>query len=263
MKTRLILPALAAVFILSSCAAPKVAYFQDREPGVAEQIAAPKEIKIRPKDKLSILVNSKDPMLTDLFNLPIVSRQVGTSSESVYARGLSGYTVDKNGEIDFPVLGKIYVEGKSREEIASFIKEELISNNLVKDPVVTVEFMNLSISVLGEVNKPGRYSIDRDQLTILDALSMAGDLTIYGKRDNVLVQREENGKLVNYQVNLGSWEELSASPVYYMQQNDVVYVEPNSVKARQATVNGNNIRSTSFWISLASLLTSIGILVFN
>ena len=150
-------------------------------------------------------------------------------------------------------------EGKSREEIASFIKEELISNNLVKDPVVTVEFMNLSISVLGEVNKPGRYSIDRDQLTILDALSMAGDLTIYGKRDNVLVQREENGKLVNYQVNLGSWEELSASPVYYMQQNDILYVTPNEAKAKNSDI-GN---STTLWVSATSIMVSIASLIVN
>ena len=147
-----------------------------------------------------------------------------------------------------------------REEIASYIKNELISKNLIKDPVVTVEFMNLAISVLGEVGKPGRYNIDRDKITLLDAISMAGDLTIYGKRDNVYVMRNEGGKQTSYRVNLLSAQDVYSSPAYYLQQNDVIYVEPNSVRARQSTVNGNNVRSTSFWISLASLLTTITVL---
>ena len=166
-------------------------------------------------------------------------------------------------KIDFPVLGKIHVAGMKREEIAECIKNELIKENLVKDPVVTVEFANLCISVLGEVNSPGRFSIDRDRLTILDALSMAGDLTIYGNRSKVMVLRQEGDVQRVYGLNLTSGEHIYSSPAYYLQQNDVVYVEPNEVKARQSTVNGNNVRSTSFWISLASLLTSVAILIFN
>ena len=123
--------------------------------------------------------------------------------------------------------------------------------------------MNLCISVLGEVNNPGRFNIDRDRVTILDALSMAGDLTIYGNRFKVMVMRQEGDVQRVYGVNLTSGKQIYTSPVYYLQQNDVVYVEPNEVRARQSTVNGNNVRSTSFWISLASLLTSIGILIFN
>ena len=142
-------------------------------------------------------------------------------------------------------------------------KKELQSHDLIKDPVVTVEFMNLSVNVMGEVNRPGRYNIDKDHLTILDALSQAGDLTIYGKREKVLVLRNENGKQRVYGINLCSADHLYSSPVYYLQQNDVVYVEPNDTKARQSTVNGNNVRSTSFWISLASLLTTISVLIFK
>ena len=149
----------------------------------------------------------------------------------------------------------------TREEVAVHIKQELKSHDLIKDPVVTVEFMNLSVSIMGEVNKPGRYNIDKDNLTILDALSQAGDLTIYGKREKVLVLRNENGMQRVYGVNLCSAGHLHSSPVYYLQQNDVVYVEPNNTRARQSTVNGNNVRSTSFWISLASLLTSIAVLI--
>ena len=265
--------ALAALsLMIVGCKAPEnVVYFQDLRPGESEiTLPAPLEITVRPEDKISIIVNSRDPQLTDLFNLPYVSRQLGVSSRYNYnsysgstSQGVSGYTVDANGDIDFPVLGKIHVAGMRREEIATHIKNELITKNLVKDPVVTVEFMNLCISVLGEVNTPGRFNIDRDRVTILDALSMAGDLTIYGKREKVLVLRQEGDLQRVYGINLTSGEHIYTSPAYYLQQNDVVYVEPNNVKARQSTVNGNNVRSTSFWISLASLLTSIGILIFN
>ena len=252
-----------------SCSTPAhITYFQDLRPGESEQqVVAATEIKVRPADKLSIIVNSRDPLLSDLFNLPISSRQVGQAargmSTSSTSQGVSGYTVDEQGMIDFPVLGKIKVAGMNREEIAAFIKGELLAKNLIKDPVVTVEYMNLCISVLGEVASPGRYAIDRDKVTLLDAISMAGDLTIYGKREKVLVLREEEGVQHVYGVNLCSAEHLYTSPVYYLRQNDVVYVEPNSVRARQATVNGNNVRSTSFWLSLASLLTTIAVLVFK
>lgn len=260
MKIRNILPVLVAG-LLASCATPKIAYFQDMRPGSAERVEHAAEIRVRTGDKISILVNSKDPLLTDLFNLPIVSRQIGSNTNSTSSQGISGYTVNKRGEIDFPVLGAVYVAGMTREEIAACIKAELTSQNLIKDPVVTVEYMNLTVSVLGEVAKPGRFTIDKDRLSLLDAISMAGDLTVYGKRGNVLVQREEKGKNVLYRVNLNSGYDLYASPVYYLQQNDIVYVEPNDTRARQATVNGNNVRSTSFWLSLASLLTTVAVLI--
>lgn len=253
--------------VLSSCGTSKdVVYFQDLKPGESEiTIPEVQAITVQPEDKISIIVNSRDPQLTNLFNLPYISKQLGSSTQngSGNNQGISGYTVDDEGNIDFPVLGKVHVAGLKREEIAEQIKNELMTKNLVKDPVVTVEFMNLCVSVLGEVNNPGRFAIDRDRLTILDALSMAGDLTIYGNRQKVLVLRQEDGQQRVYGVNLTSGEHVYTSPAYYLQQNDVVYVEPNSVRSRQSTVNGNNVRSTSFWISLASLLTSIGILIFN
>ena len=257
----LILVVLAAV----SCSTPKeISYFQDLQPGVTEMtITDPVEIKVRPKDKLSILVNAQDQKLTNMFNLPIVSQQIGQEStgSSGTSRGVSGYTVDTDGYINFPVLGKIKVEGMTREQIAEYLTRQLKEQELIKDPVVTVEFMNLGVSVLGEVNRPGRISINRDNLTILDALSEAGDLTIFGKREKVLVLRQENGKQRVYGINLCSAEHIYSSPVYYLQQNDVVYVIPNDTKSRQSTVNGNTVRSTSFWISLASLITSIAVLI--
>lgn len=254
-----------AVILLNSCASiHKINYFQDLQHGEMEQIAFPSEIKVQPHDKISIVVNSKDPQLTNLFNLPVISHRIGTSSESSPSGGsqqVSGYTMNKEGDIDFPVLGKLHIAGLTREQIASLVKNELINNDLVKDPVVTVEFMNLRVSVLGEVNNPGRFNINQDKMTILDVISMAGDLTIYGKRDAVYVLREEQNGQVFYQVDLNSAKQLYASPVFYLQQNDVIYVEPNSVRARQSTVNGNNVRSASFWMSLASLLTTITVLL--
>lgn len=257
----LTLMVLAAV----SCSTPKeISYFQDLRPGVSElTVTDPVEIRVRPKDKISILVNAQDPKLTNMFNLPIVSQQIGQEStgSSGTSRGVSGYTVDSFGDINFPVLGKIRVEGMTREQIADYLTKQLKEQELIKDPVVTVEFMNLGVSVLGEVNKPGRISINRENMTILDALSEAGDLTIFGKREKVLVLRQEDGKQRVYGVNLCSADHIYTSPVYYLQQNDVVYVIPNNTKSRQSTVNGNTVRSTSFWISLASLITSIAVLI--
>lgn len=253
----------AGTLLLSSCSAyKKVVYFQDISAGLYEiPLSTPNEILLRSGDKISIMVNSRDPQLMDLFNLPVVSRQIGMASRTGVTtannQGLMGYTIDEEGNIDFPVLGKIYVAGMKRDEVASYIKNELVDNNLVKDPVVTVEYMNLCISVMGEVNKPGRFNIDRDCITVIDALSMAGDLTIYGNRSNVLVQRVEDGVMKAYRIDLTSGEQVYTSPAYYLMQDDVVYVEPNPVKARQSTVNGNNILSTSFWISIASLVASI------
>lgn len=146
---------IAYLLSLCACSTPKdILYFQDLHPGESEMtIADSLEIRVRQEDKISIIVNSRDPQLTDLFNLPYVTRQLGQSSlrGSVgYNQGVSGYTVDDQGNIDFPVLGKIHVAGMKRVEIASYIKDELVSKNLVKDPVVTVEFMNLCFSVMGK-----------------------------------------------------------------------------------------------------------------
>ena len=130
----------ASVFVLGACSTPKgITYFQDLRPGESElTLVSPTEIKIMPKDKLSILVNSQDLRLTNLFNLPIVSQQIGMETPSGMTRGLSGYTVDSKGNIDFPVLGAIHIEGMTREEVAAHIKKELQSHDLIKEPVVTV-----------------------------------------------------------------------------------------------------------------------------
>ncbi len=259
---------IATLFItLTGCSCSStgpVRYFQDLSLGERRDSLLPAQhIQVRAQDKLSIIVHSKDPQLANLFNLPLVTYRVGMSGGMVHNTNqqVSLYTVDSKGEIDFPVLGKIQVEGLNREEIASYIKQKLLVSDLVKDPVVTVEFMNLGFSVLGEVARPGRFSLERDPITLLEALGMAGDLTIYGMRQEIQVLRTEAGRQFHYQVDISSGQHLFSSPVYYVKQDDVIYVPPNGVRQRQSTVNGNNVRSTSFWLSLTSLLTTITVLI--
>ena len=179
------------------------------------------------------------------------------------AQSISGYTVDSHGDIDFPVLGKIHLAGLTREEAENLIKSLLIKSRQIKDPVVIVEFMNLGFSVLGEVSRPGRYKIDRDRFTLFDALSLAGDLTINGQREDVALVRHEVNHDVLYRLNLLDIQQIYDSPAFYVQQGDVIYVTPNDKRQRESTINGNNVRSTSFWISVSSLATSITTLLIS
>ncbi len=257
----LVVPVLAAI-AFCSCGTPKnMPYFQDLEPGVGDTISVSQTIRLMPGDKISVIVNCRDAMLASMFNLSYATRYVGqTNPEQMSASqstGVQGYLVDEEGCIDIPVLGSVKVEGLTRNEVAAMVKRSLVEKELLKDAVVTVEYLNLRVSVLGEVLRPGRVNIDKDTFTILDALSAAGDLTIFGRRENVRIMRTEDGVCKTYVVNLCSGKELMSSEVYYLQQNDIIYVEPNDVRARQSTVNGNNIRSASFWLSIASLLTTI------
>lgn len=245
----------------SSCGTPKdIAYFQDLNNNPDTLITLQnKVITVKPTDKLYIGVKSKDPMISELFNLTSSNYSGATNiSQDAYY-----YTIDSKGNIDFPVVGKLHIAGMTREQVSTTVKKALVDASLVKDPVVTVGLSNLHYSVMGEVEKPGKFSMEDEKVTILDALSNAGDMTIYGSRKDVMVLRQENGHQKIYKINLCSGKSVFDSPVYYLQQNDVVYVSPNETKARQSTVNGNNVRSTGFWISLASLATTVAVLIRN
>ncbi len=258
-----ILPFFAVILLMASCATEKqISYFQDiasNTDSSAQTITLAPEIRLRPEDKISIIVNSKDAELTNLFNLPYTARILGQTNEITPSnQGSSGYIVKGDGTIDFPVLGTIYVEGMTRDEVSAHIKQQLMSQNLVNDPVVSVEYINLQFSVMGEVKNPGSYKITRDRITLLDAISQAGDMTIYGKRDNVLILRPDSiGKLSAYHVDMRSFNNVVNSPAYYIHQNDYIYVEPNKKRANESTVNGNTVQSASFWISIVSLLASL------
>ncbi len=254
--------ALTAAMLVSSCTTPKnITYMQGFENGQLQDVCAPRRLTVQPDDRLSIVVSSKSPELAQVFNLAIAQQRVGSSGSGSNTQQSASFTVTPDGCINYPVLGMIHIAGLERSEVAKLIETKLISENLLKDPVVTVEFMNATVSVLGDVSSPGDYTIDKDDMTLLQLLGKAGDLNITGERTNVLVVREEDGKNRAYRVDLTDTEALMQSPAYYLQQNDVVFVEPNDTKKRQATANGNTILTPSFWMSVVSLLTTITVLI--
>ena len=254
--------------VVAACGTPKnIAYLQDVSNEMDIITAPTTPIRLQPMDQISVIVNGLDPQVSAMFNLPYFSRRMGetmslTSSGNVgnltTSQMISGYTVDSEGFIDFPVLGKINVLGKTRAETSDYIKQLLIESKQIKDPVVTVEFMNLGFSVLGEVARPGRYRIDRDEFTLFDAISLAGDMTINAQRENLMVIRDsgtDHEKV--YTIDLTQSGMIYQSPAYYIQQGDLIYITPNKKRMRESTVMGNSPLTPSFWLSLVSSITSI------
>ena len=207
----------------------------------------------------------EDPEASSLFNQFTINQIMGTTQRvtATGSNGIVGYTVDANGDIDFPVLGKLHVTDMTRQEIADLVKNELEKQGQARNASVTVEFVDLGVTVLGEVKAPGRKNIMRDTYTVLDAIADAGDLTIDAKRDHLMVTRMQGDSVKNFQLDLKDQRSLMSSPAFYLQQNDIVYVEPSAKRARTATVNGNTILSASFWVSIASLLATLASLVIR
>ena len=193
---------LGTAAVLFGCSTPtNITYMQEPGNEAVVQAIQSAPIRLKPMDQISVIVNCREPQIAAMFNLPYITRRLGETQSLTSSSGnvtssnasqmVSGYVVDSNGDIDFPVLGKIHVLGLTRAEATEHIKSLLIASNQIKDPVVTVEFMNLGFSVLGEVARPGRYRIDRDEFTVLDAISLAGDLSINGERENITVIRDQ------------------------------------------------------------------------
>lgn len=256
------------ITLLGACSTPKdIAYFQDAAAlnGMALQVE--QQFRLRPEDKINIIVNSSNPLLEQQFTLTARTGNArlgaDTAPETVAGSNSGGngmlvaYTVDGQGTIDFPVLGKIRVEGMTRGEVASYIKKRLIERELVSEPIVTVEYVNLSVNVLGEVAQPGNVPITKDHFTIVDALSRAGDMTINGNRSHVMVSRNANGVCEVYHLDMTNMQQTMLSPAYYLQQDDMVYVVPNGKKKREATDAGNAFHSPYIWLSIASLVASL------
>lgn len=237
---------LVIMLMLDSCRTPHdITYFQDATAGTVVDPSYPLEIRVKPDDKLAILVTTQDEQITSLFNLTKSTNQTSTNSW--------GYTVDNQGNINFPVLGELHVAGLTRTEVSDYICKRLEESDLVKDPIVTVEYANSGISIIGEVKSPGNYEFNKDRLNIVDAIAMAGDLTLNGQRENItVIRRIEAGRQEVYRINLLDLRSAVASPVYYLQQNDIVYVEPDDKKKRESTVIGNTVYTPSFWLSIAS-----------
>jgi len=259
MKKNYLIILCAILFV--GCKAPQqISYFQDaaQVDQIPSSVVA-HQLTILPGDVLSIMVHSHDAELAALFNLSIQGYRIGqgVSASGSNSQATASYTVDSKGNIDFPQLGSIHVAGMTRDQLAEHVKGRLVNENRCKDAVVTVEMSNAYVNVMGEVAKPGRYAFTKDRLTVLDAISMAGDLTIQGRRENVIVLRRDGDITRTYTLNLMSIQDVASSPAYFLQQDDVVYVEPNDYRKRQTTVNGNNALSTGFWISIASLLMTV------
>lgn len=248
---------------LSGCNASKdVLYMQNMTPEAVFTQVAGEPIRIEPGDEIMVYVSCSDPEVAARLSLMSGSRRPEVTPTGVSATNSSvilPYTVNKYGDIHMPEIGNVHVAGLTRQEIASEVEGRIVKAHLAKDNsvTVTVQFANLTFSTIGEVKNNGTYSITKDDMTVLEALSMAGDLTIYGKRDAVWVIREEpDGSRKTYKLDLKDTEFMN-SPAYYIQQNDVIYVEPNSVRAGQSTLNENTFKSVGFWTSLASLAITI------
>lgn len=251
------------LLLLSSCATPyNVAYFQDMPIEQSVQITQPQYVILRPGDCISILVSTRDASLSSMFSLYSNYRigEEGNMGGGGYQGRESEYTIGSDGCIDFPVLGRIKAAGYTREQLQTSIKNEIISQNLVKELVVTIDYVNLNVIMIGATGV-GRKKIDRDQFTLLDAIAQAGDLQITGQRENIRVIREDgDSKRIAYEVNICSAEDLYNSPVFYLQQNDVIYIEPNNKVKRGSTEYGSQMVQYSFWVGLiTSALTLIAL----
>ena len=261
-----------AAALLYSCSTPKdIAYFQNAMQLQGMALQAEQKFRLRPEDKISIVVNSSNPMLEQQFTLTsrgnsnnILGAETlpATVSSSGSGSSIIAYTVDEQGTIDFPVLGKIRVEGMTREEVAAYIKERLIARELVSEPIVTVEYVNMSVNVLGEVSSPGNVPITKDHFTVIDALAKSGDLTINGNRRAVMVSRNNNGVNEVHQIDLTDMQQTMLSDGYYLQQNDLVYVTPNDKRKRDSTNTGNIFHTPYIWMSIISMLASL-IVIFK
>ncbi len=188
MKIKHLILAVCGAMIITSCLTPKtVAYFPELADGASLEMTYTKGILLKPTDKLSIVVNTKSAELNNVLNLPVTSQIIGYSElqSTNQSRGTSGYTIDPEGYIDFPLIGKVKAAGLTRAELAEHLKRTMEEKSVAKDAVVTIEYLNLGFSVIGEVKEPGFYEIKSDRTTLMQALSRAGDMTIYGDRNKV------------------------------------------------------------------------------
>lgn len=257
---RLRLAAVALItLLLTSCAAQKrVWYLQDARPYTPEQIAEEGQIRIKPFDRLTIVVNSKDPELAVPFNAATSYNSLtgGQTASASTSQSLQVRTVDEQGFLDMPIIGKVQCNGLTRHELSEAIAGKIREGGYINDPTVNVQFDDMKISVIGEVTRPGQYNVTRDKISIFDALAMAGDMTVFGIRNEVAVQREVDGVRTIEYLDLTS-KEIFNSPAFYIQQNDVIYVKPNKYKAQTGEINQNR----SFYLSLISTAISVATLI--
>ncbi len=257
MNNKISLIILFVAVLLASCSSQKsMTYMRNVNANAADSINKSYKVAEEPTitigDQLLITISALDPEAAAPFNLPAVT-YMGQSASLSSTPNLQYYTVDVNGNIQFPILGTLHMNGLKKSEAIALLKSKLAP--LLKEPVVMLRMINYSVTLLGEVNRPGRYQASNEQLTILEALGMAGDLTAYGMRDNVLITREKDGKLEFARINLND-PNLFASPYFHLQQNDVIYVSPNKVRAISA-------QNLSLYFSMISTLASTAAVIVS
>ncbi|MEP7318535.1 MAG: polysaccharide biosynthesis/export family protein [Panacibacter sp.] len=252
--------------LFASCYSQKnITYFQDLTDTskiYSQVIKESYEAHIQPDDVIEIIVNSINPQATAIFNLgnntPVTAGSATSTNAlvttDVRSTALSGFLVNKDGIIDYPVLGKLVVKGLSISQLKDTLARRL--DTFLKNPIVNARLLNYKITVLGEVARPASYILQSERVSVIDAIGMAGDLTIYGKRENVLLVREEGGRRNFVRLNLNS-STIFESPYYYLKQNDVVYVEPNDAK-----VAGSDPRTTRN-ITIALSVATLVVLIFS
>lgn len=250
---------LLLLLMLFSCTSGKdIVYYQN-----IDEVNTPKdnsisyEVKIQPDDLLMIIVSAEDPEIAVPFNLTSINIANAANPEMAIGRQImQSYLVDKNGNIEFPILGKLKIGGLTRTQVLELLKEKI--GVYIKNPIINIRITNFKVALQGEVTAPGTYNIASERVTLIEALSLARDLTIYGKRNNILVIRESNGVKSYNRVDVTKADFIN-SPFYYLAQNDVVYVEPNKTKVNAAAVGPN----TSVIISAISILISLSVLIFK
>ena len=244
------------IVMVSSCASRQdIVYFQDEPLNEEMTVVNNYEIRFKPADMLTIDISAQDPATVMPFLLTPVAQNTNSSLDVNRNLRVQSYLIDVHGNIEFPVLGTIIIQGLTRVEATEMLKKRL--SEYIKDPIVNIRLINFTVTVLGEVNAPGVYTVQNERISLSDALGLARDLTIYGKRDNILLIREVNGKKRYAKFDLGSVNVLN-SPNYYLTQNDVIYVEPNNARVRQASFNQNNGVIIS---AIATLATIAAILI--
>lgn len=237
--------------VVSCTSTKKAVYFSEQKNGSFEAPAIPKLV-IQNNDLLSISVSSLNPEASAIFNQPNNAGSNNTTTTTVAA---TGYLVDGEGNIQFPFLGAVKASGLSKDELKDKLTKSLVDKKLLVDPIITIRFLNFKVTVLGEVAHPTVVTVPSERISLLEALGLAGDLTIYAQRDNVLVIRDEDGKKVTHRLNLNSTE-LFNSPYYYLKTNDVVYVEPNKSKVASTS-------RTMQWIPILLSALSLGIIAVD
>lgn len=264
-KSHFLLLILYLLFIFSCTSYKKIPYLQTERQNSGEVVKytslyTENIARFQPDDILGITVNTvEEKASASDFNLPLQpAAEVDVVGEGIVTQGYGRqtYLVNKNGEIDFPVLGTIKVQGYTKDELEKYLKKSL-AKILKEEPIITIRLLNFKISVLGEVGHPGQFNVTKDNINILEALTMAGDMTIYGKRDNVQVMRKKSDGEISIAYLDVSRADVISSPYFYLKQDDVVYVQPNKTKAKSSAIGSQ----TSILISLGSMLLTLANLI--